>query len=200
MIELNKRSLNPQDPSLTWEEVNENWHIIEDYLNNHVSVAGPQGPQGEQGVQGYRGYQGFKGDTGETGSQGATFTPLVDSNGLLTWICDNPFILPPPSVNISGPQGATGEQGEAGDNPYTLVVTGSGFIKNNTGEVTLTPHLFQAGQELATIPSGLCLCWYNGDTLLSSIASETAIADCSWTVAAADVDSSITITCKLETL
>ena len=116
MIELNKRSLNPQDPSLTWEEVNENWRIIEDYLNNHVSVAGPQGPQGPQGYQGYRGYQGYKGDTGATGPQGATFIPSYDEeSGDLSWICDNPFILPPATVNISGPQGEKGEPGEKGE-------------------------------------------------------------------------------------
>lgn len=36
-IHLHKRSLNPVDPALTWEQVNENWQIIEDAINDTIN-------------------------------------------------------------------------------------------------------------------------------------------------------------------
>ena len=92
---LHKRSLNPAEPSLTWEEVNENWRILEDYLNSNVSIIGHQGPQGVQGDRGY---------------QGTTFTPLAE-NGIVSWLPDNPYILAPEPVSLVGLQGVVGATG-----------------------------------------------------------------------------------------
>lgn len=35
-MRLKKRSINPQDPPLTWEEMNENFRDIEDVVNNLI--------------------------------------------------------------------------------------------------------------------------------------------------------------------
>lgn len=54
--------------------------------------------------------QGEKGDTGESG---ATFTPNVSTEGVLSWSNDK-GLNNPASVNIKGPKGDTGEKGEQG--------------------------------------------------------------------------------------
>ena len=114
-VTLHKRSLNPAESSLTWEEVNENWRILEDYLNSNVSIIGHQGPQGVQGDRGERGYQGYKGNDGYRGFQGTTFTPSYDiDTGEFSWRSDNPYVLTPATAMIRGAQGTTGSQGKAG--------------------------------------------------------------------------------------
>lgn len=85
---------------------------------------GPKGDTGETGPKGDTGGQGPKGDTGETGpkgdtgDQGATFTPSVDANGNLSWTNDK-GLANPPTVNIKGPKGDSGEgdSGEGGSSP-----------------------------------------------------------------------------------
>lgn len=108
--------------------------------NNAGKIQGPQGPQGPvgpqgpkgdpgpQGVKGEQGVQGLKGDTGpqgeqgsvgpkgeqgDTGARGITFTPVVDSEGNISWSNDG-GLENPQTVNITGPQGDTGAKGDTG--------------------------------------------------------------------------------------
>ena len=83
---------------------------------------GPQGPEGPQGPAGPQGEPGPKGDTGDTGPQGlkgdqgesgATYTPSVDEDGLLSWE-NNKGLENPEPVNIRGPQGPKGDTGDMG--------------------------------------------------------------------------------------
>ena len=111
--------------------------------NNAGKVQGPQGPVGPQGPKGDPGSQGVKGDPGEkgeqgiqglkgdtgpqgeqgpvgpkgeqgdTGARGTTFTPVVDSEGNISWSNDG-GLENPQAVNITGPQGDTGAKGDTG--------------------------------------------------------------------------------------
>ena len=72
--------------------------------------AGPQGEPGPKGDMGDTGPQGLKGDQGESG---ATYTPSVDEDGLLSWANDKGLENPEP-VNIRGPQGPKGDAGDTG--------------------------------------------------------------------------------------
>ena len=83
---------------------------------------GPQGPEGPQGPAGPQGEPGPKGDTGDTGPQGpkgdqgesgATYTPNIDEDGLLSWANDKGLENPEP-VSIRGPQGPKGDAGDMG--------------------------------------------------------------------------------------
>lgn len=71
---------------------------------------GSKGSQGEQGPKGDTGAEGLKGDKGDKGDTGATFTPSVDANGNLSWT-NNKGLSNPPTVNIKGPKGDSGEGG-----------------------------------------------------------------------------------------
>ncbi len=71
---------------------------------------GPQGPEGPQGPAGPQGEPGLKGDQGESG---ATYTPSVDEDGLLTWENDKGLENPEP-ISIRGPQGPKGDTGDTG--------------------------------------------------------------------------------------
>ncbi len=82
---------------------------------------GPKGDTGNQGPKGDPGETGPKGDTGEQGPKGdpgATFTPSVDVDGNLSWTNDK-GLANPPTVNIKGPKGESGEggSGEGGSSP-----------------------------------------------------------------------------------
>lgn len=89
---------------------------------------GPQGVKGDPGEKGEQGAQGLKGDTGpqgeqgsvgpkgeqgDTGARGITFTPVVDSEGNISWSNDG-GLENPQTVNITGPQGDTGAKGDTG--------------------------------------------------------------------------------------
>lgn len=99
---------------LTKDEMPSHTHKFERSLDD-----GAQGPKGDQGEQGPKGDKGDKGDTGATGANGtngkdgadgATFTPSVDANGNLSWT-NNKGLSNPPTVNIKGPKGDSGEGG-----------------------------------------------------------------------------------------
>jgi hypothetical protein len=72
--------------------------------NNAGKIQGPQGPVGPQGP---------KGEQGDTGARGITFTPVVDSEGNISWSNDGE-LENPQTVNITGPQGDTGAKGDTG--------------------------------------------------------------------------------------
>ena len=74
---------------------------------------GPAGPQGEAGPQGPAGADGAQGPKGDAGESGATYTPSVDEDGLLSWANDKGLENPEP-VNIRGPQGPKGDAGDTG--------------------------------------------------------------------------------------
>ena len=72
--------------------------------NNAGRIQGPQGPQGPVGP---------KGEQGDTGARGITFTPVVDSEGNISWSNDG-GLENPQTVNITGPQGDMGAKGDIG--------------------------------------------------------------------------------------
>ena len=99
-----------------------------------INLGIPQGKTGETGVQGVQ---------GEIGPRGYTFTPAVDDAGNLSWTNDGG--LPnPEEVNIKGPIGATGPQGNPGATPTIAVgtVTTLDPGQDATAEITgETPNL-----------------------------------------------------------
>lgn len=74
---------------------------------------GVQGLKGDAGPQGEQGSVGPKGEQGDTGARGITFTPVVDSEGNISWSNDG-GLENPQTVNITGPQGDTGAKGDTG--------------------------------------------------------------------------------------
>ena len=99
-----------------------------------INLGIPQGKTGETGAQGVQ---------GEIGPRGYTFTPAVDDAGNLSWTNDGG--LPnPEEVNIKGPIGATGPQGNPGATPTISVgsVTTLDPGQDATAEITgETPNL-----------------------------------------------------------
>ena len=99
-----------------------------------INLGIPQGKTGETGAQGVQ---------GEIGPRGYTFTPAVDDAGNLSWTNDGG--LPnPEEINIQGPIGATGPQGNPGATPTITVgtVTTLDPGQDATAEITgETPNL-----------------------------------------------------------
>ena len=99
-----------------------------------INLGIPQGKTGETGAQGVQ---------GEIGPRGYTFTPAVDNAGNLSWTNDGG--LPnPEEINIKGPIGATGPQGNPGATPTITVgtVTTLDPGQDATAEITgETPNL-----------------------------------------------------------
>ena len=99
-----------------------------------INLGIPQGKTGETGAQGVQ---------GKIGPRGYTFTPAVDDEGNLSWTNDGG--LPnPEEVNIKGPIGATGPQGNPGATPTITVgtVTTLDPGQDATAEITgETPNL-----------------------------------------------------------
>ena len=99
-----------------------------------INLGIPQGKTGETGAQGVQ---------GEIGPRGYTFTPAVDDAGNLSWTNDGG--LPnPKEINIKGPIGATGPQGNPGATPTITVgtVTTLDPGQDATAEITgETPNL-----------------------------------------------------------
>ena len=99
-----------------------------------INLGIPQGKTGETGAQGVQ---------GKIGPRGYTFTPAVDDAGNLSWTNDGG--LPnPEEINIKGPIGATGPQGNPGATPVITVgtVTTLDPGQDATAEITgETPNL-----------------------------------------------------------
>ena len=78
------------------------------------------------------GSKGSNGTNGTNGTNGATFTPSVDSAGNLSWT-NNGGLTNPPTVNIKGPKGDSGEGGGSSeDNRYFTEFTVEEFIEGCT--------------------------------------------------------------------
>ena len=99
-----------------------------------INLGIPQGKTGETGAQGVQ---------GEIGPRGYTFTPAVDDAGNLSWTNDGGQPNPE-TVNIKGPIGATGPQGNPGQTPDITIgqVTTLDPGQDATAEITgETPNL-----------------------------------------------------------
>ena len=76
------------------------------------------------------------------GESGATFTPSVSVDGIISWT-NNKGLENPESVNIKGPQGIQGIQGEKGDKgePGLQGPQGPQGIRGIQGENGITPNI-----------------------------------------------------------
>lgn len=72
-----------------------------------------KGEKGETGAQGPKGATGATGPQGPAGTNGFTWRPAVDGSGNLSWT-QNSGTTAPTTINIRGPQGATGATGPQG--------------------------------------------------------------------------------------
>ena len=95
------------------------------------NVGNIMGPQGVQGQKGEKGSVGPKGEQGDTGARGITFTPVVDSEGNISWSNDG-GLENPQTVNVTGPQGDTGAKGEKGTTFVPSVDTDGNISWSNT--------------------------------------------------------------------
>jgi len=88
------------------------------------------------------------------------------------------------------------ENGEDGDNPYTLSITSDNgtTLRNKTGQTTLTANVYQAGAKLTTMPSGHSIKWYVDGTLEETDTSLPA----TFTRTAAQVANRIVVRAELE--
>lgn len=99
-----------------------------------INLGIPQGKTGETGAQGVQ---------GKIGPRGYTFTPAVDDAGNLSWT-NNGGLPNPEKINIKGPIGAAGPQGNPGATPTITVgtVTTLDPGQDATAEITgKTPNL-----------------------------------------------------------
>lgn len=92
--------------------------VTESWINNGPlqgarGEKGDKGEPGEAGTPGRDGADGTDGQNGEPGQNGATFTPSVSTDGVLSWTNDGGKENPA-SVNVKGPAGAPGKDGSAG--------------------------------------------------------------------------------------
>ena len=87
-----------------------------------------------QGARGEPGADGAPGEAGADGQDGATFTPLVEEDGTLSWSNDK-GLDNPPRVNIKGPQGQRGEPGADGQDgaPGAPGEAGPNEVSTDTG-------------------------------------------------------------------
>lgn len=125
---------------------------------------GPQGAKGDPGEKGEQGVRGLKGDTGpqgeqglvgpkgeqgDTGARGITFTPVVDSEGNISWSNDG-GLENPQTVNIKGPKGDKGSDatvpiaaiktlGKIKPDGKTTFVDEDGTLHAKSGGATVTP-------------------------------------------------------------
>ena len=116
------------------------------------------------------------------------------SRDLITYA--NPSSTAYTAKRIVGVYGDKGEQGEPGDNPYTLSITSDNgtTLRNNTGQTTLTAHVYQAGAELGTMPTGHAIKWYVDGTLTETDNALPA----TFTRTAAQVANKCVVCAKLE--
>lgn len=116
------------------------------------------------------------------------------SRDLITYT--NPSSTEYTAKRIVGVYGEKGEQGDPGDDPYTLSITSDNgtVLKNNTGQTTLTAHVYQAGAELNSMPTGHSIKWYVDGTLAETDSSLPA----TFTRTAAQITSKAVVKAQLE--
>jgi len=118
------------------------WEVWDGTTEQWVSTGvQAQGPQGETGERGETGDPGPRGETGEPGVDGVTFTPSVSANGVISWTNDGSLPNPQP-VNIKGPAGKDGSDGNVGATPNLTIGTVETLEPgaDATAEITGTPE------------------------------------------------------------
>lgn len=81
--------------------------------------------------------KGDKGDPGTPGSPGTTFTPAVNSEGVISWTNDGGKENPQ-SKNIRGPQGENGSDGSDGFSPVITTQRSGGVVNISITDATHT--------------------------------------------------------------
>lgn len=102
---------------------------VDDEDNSKLYVRTVGGAAEFQFVTDLSGAQGIKGDNG------ATFTPSVDTNGNLSWT-NNGGLSNPPTVNIKGRKGDTGDAATISIGTVTTLPAGSQATAENVGTDT----------------------------------------------------------------
>ena len=161
------------------------------------AVAGKVGATGTAGGRWYSG----------TGITGTSTTATVFSNSGVASAVVGDMYLNTSTYNtyrctVAGAPSAAkwvyvnNVKGAKGDDPYTLSITSDNgtVLKNNTGQTTLTAHVYQAGAELSTMPSGHSVKWYVDGTLAETDSSLPA----TFTRTAAQVANKCVVCAKLE--
>ncbi len=104
-LSLNKRSTS--STALTWQELDDNWTMLEEAISSVETTPGPQGPAGPQGIPGLKGDTGLRGVPGVAGAAGARGP--AGTNGINGTNGTNGS-----SSNIAGPMGPKGTNGAIG--------------------------------------------------------------------------------------
>lgn len=109
--------------------------VTESWINNGPlqgarGEKGDKGEPGEAGTPGRDGADGTDGQNGEPGQNGATFTPSVSTDGVLSWTNDGGKENPA-SVSIKGPAGEAGPGSE-------LFYVGCGIHAEDTYDQSVT--------------------------------------------------------------
>lgn len=168
------------------------------------SLKGATGGTGPAGTAGGRWYTG----TGITGT--STTATVFSGSGVSDAVVGDMYLNTSTSnyyrctvagaasaakwVYAGNSKGTKGDKGDDGDDPYTLSITSSAgtVFRNNTGTTTLTCHIFRAGAELGSVPSGMAVKWYKNGTYLTGKDGLTLA------VSASDVDSKAAFRAQLE--
>ena len=124
--------------------------VTESWINNGPlqgarGEKGDKGEPGEAGTPGRDGADGTDGQNGEPGQNGATFTPSVSTDGVLSWTNDGGKENPA-SVNIKGPAGEAGPGSE-------LFYVGCGIHAEDTYDQSVT-HAKTYDEILAAYKAG----------------------------------------------
>ena len=124
--------------------------VTESWINNGPlqgarGEKGDKGEPGEAGTPGRDGADGTDGQNGEPGQNGATFTPSVSTDGVLSWTNDGGKENPA-SVNIKGPAGEAGPGSE-------LFYVGCGIHAKDTYDQSVT-HTKTYDEILAAYKAG----------------------------------------------
>ena len=124
--------------------------VTESWINNGPlqgarGEKGDKGEPGEAGTPGRDGADGTDGQNGEPGQNGATFTPSVSADGILSWTNDGGKENPA-SVNIKGPAGEAGPGSE-------LFYVGCGIHAEDTYDQSVT-HTKTYDEILAAYKAG----------------------------------------------
>ena len=124
--------------------------VTESWINNGPlqgarGEKGDKGEPGEAGTPGRDGADGTDGQNGEPGQNGATFTPSVSADGVLSWTNDGGKENPA-SVNIKGPAGEAGPGSE-------LFYVGCGIHAEDTYDQSVT-HTKTYDEILAAYKAG----------------------------------------------
>lgn len=109
---------------------------VDDEDNSKLYVRTADGTSAFEFVTDLSGAQGIKGDNG------TTFTPSVDTNGNLSWT-NNGGLSNPPTVNIKGQKGDTGDAATISIGTVTTLPAGSQATVENVG--TPTASIFNFG-------------------------------------------------------